>query len=70
MYHLDWAYRQPRRTVKNSEEVKCASGQKCREIRKVSHGLVIRKGFIEEAGAVLDLKDSRVLDGQREKEGI
>lgn len=38
-------------------------------VREDSHGLVIRKGFMEEAEAVLDL-DSQALDGQRGKEGI
>lgn len=39
-------------------------------VRKVSHRLVTREGFMEEAGAVLDLKDSRTLDGQRGRKGI
>lgn len=46
-----------------------ASGRKLR-VRKDSHGLVIREGFMEEAAAVRDLKDSWALDGQRGREGI
>lgn len=38
-------------------------------VRKDSQGLVIREGFMEEA-AVLDLKDSWALDGQRGREGV
>lgn len=39
-------------------------------VRKDSRGLVVREGFMEEAAAVLDLKDSWALDGQRGREGI
>lgn len=37
---------------------------------KGSHGLEIREGFVEEAGAVLSMKDSWALDGQRGRKGI
>lgn len=39
-------------------------------VRKVSHRLITREGFMEEAGAVLDLKDRWALDGQRGRKGI
>lgn len=39
-------------------------------VRKVSHRVITREGFMEEAGAVLDLKDRRALDGQRGRKGI
>lgn len=52
--------------LENSEEVECASGQKCWEVnRKVSHRLITREGFMKEAGTVLDLKDRWALDEQR-----
>lgn len=50
---------------------KQSAGQKCWGIkRKGSHGLEIREGFMEEAGAVLNMKDSWALDGQRGRKGI
>ena len=65
----------------NPEEKKVRTGEAAGEqwwkrlllaarVRKDSHGLIIREGFMEEAAAVWDLKDSWALDGQRGREGI
>lgn len=39
-------------------------------VGKIPTELVIREGFMEEAAAVPDLKDSQALAGQRGREGI
>lgn len=46
---------------------KQSAGQKCWGVkRKGSQGLEVREGFMEEAGAVLNMKDSQVWVGREE----
>lgn len=48
----------------------CPAGLGSEELGKDSLGLATREGFMKEAEAVLDPKDSWALDGQRGKEGL
>lgn len=57
------------RTVVEQSMLLATSAGKLR-VGKIPTELVIREGFMEEAAAVPDLKDSQALAGQRGREGI